>query len=176
MFKKIKIPKYLKYIHGDESDLLSILSIYFIGITSSFIFINLTNFNIPLNANIALFLIMFDVSAGVIANFTYSTNNYYKKNKKISFIFLSLHILHPILLTLIFPSEFLFFFSVGFYTLISSLLILNINDVNKQYLSASILLTIGILLSYFLLNKDTPIYLVGIFFMVKLILGFSVRR
>ena len=92
--RKIKIPKVLQELHGEETTVFNLIIVYLFGIISALIIVLYANSveYISLWKLILLFIISVDIFSGIIANFSFSTNKYYREHRKLRFIFILLHV------------------------------------------------------------------------------------
>ncbi len=175
--KTIKIPKALQELHGENSPLFNIILVYFIGLIAFFlVFLSLENSGISLIKRIIVSFIFFDIAGGVIANLSSSTNQYYQKNERIRIIFLLLHILHPAVVIWVFPSSWILIGGVAALTLMGGVALHFIPDNEKRQVLAAALLVLGVLGSLYLQAEVQVLYAFAPLFMVKLLIGFSVKR
>ena len=173
----INIPKLFHELHGEKTKLSNIIITYSSGIIVSIItiIINL-NLNLPLWKYILLFIIFIDITGGVVANLSSSTNQYYKDRNKLRIIFLLLHIIQPALMLLVFPKNYQYLLFIYLFTLGSSFILFKIKSSELQQNIAALFLVVGITISFLIKLNIFTLYLFGILYMIKLILGFSVKR
>ncbi|HRK27976.1 MAG TPA: hypothetical protein PK239_11910 [Chitinophagales bacterium] len=175
--KEIKITKIFHELHGEKARLSNLILVYTVGIISALIF---TIILLPLKLSIWKYILVavlvLDISSGVVANLSTPTNQYYQKNSRLRLIFLSLHILQPLLFIVIFPELLLFFLFVFLYTISASLIVNWIKDKEYQQNIASAFVVLGTILSFVFKNDILIVYAIAPLFMTKLILGFAVRR
>ena len=173
----INIPKAFHELHGENSKLSSIILVYLAAIVVTSIFIVLLiPQNLPIWKYILVGLVYFDIAGGVVANLSSSTNQYYQRKKNLRFIFLFLHILQPFALYVVFPKYLNYFVFIFLFTSSSSLIVNLIKNTEFQQNIAGFFIVVGIVIS-FIFNIDLIIlYSVAPLFMIKLILGFSVKR
>lgn len=174
-------PKFLHDIHGSTTTLFDIILTYLGGIVAAgciyFLYAQ-SAFDIPLWKLILLLLISADIGAGVVANFTKGTNQYYsgntKSNTRIAFIII--HFLHPAIF--LFTLDLFSYQTIGlvFYVIITALIINAINTVEAQRIIASFASVLGISL-LLILNISNP-FLLWFFplYMIKLFIAFGIRR
>jgi membrane glycosyltransferase len=122
-----------------------------------------------------LTILALDIAGGVVANFTKGTNNYYAESLGKSYLFVFFHLLQPSILIWIFPNELLAILGVSIYTLISSIIILNIKKHYTQRIVAITLLLLSFILSILLNYTDPLTKILMQLFSIKLILAFSVN-
>ena len=177
MQKEINIPKSLQELHGKRTSLFSLILVYFSSLTISLI---VTYYALPKNFPIwktILFVVaIMDIGGGVIANFTNSTNQYYQNKSNLRIIFISLHVIHPILFIILFPTESTLFIFMGVYTLFSCFILNMIRVRETQRLIAVFLLTVGTIIIFAIPCNINFLRLLPILFFLKLILGFSVNH
>jgi len=173
----IKIPKLFRELHGDIAKLSSIIITYSSGILVSIITIIVTLYlHLPLWKYILLFILFIDITGGVVANLSTSTNQYYKDRNILRIIFLLMHIIQPGLMLLIFPENYQYLIFIYLFTLVSSLILFKIKSSELQQNIAALFLVVGITASFLFKLNIFSLYLFGTLYMIKLILGFSVKR
>ncbi len=174
--KKIKVHRFFYELFGRETTRFDLLAI----IISSVSFAALTliqkwNVDISILKKITLAILALDIGGGVVANFTKGTNNYYTESLNKSYFFVFFHLLQPLILIWIYPSSFSTITIVSIYTLISSIIVLNIKDYYKQRIIAVTLLILCLFLTTHLDYPDTLLQLTMLLYSIKLILAFSVN-
>jgi hypothetical protein len=174
--KKIQVHKFLSEVFGRETTTFDLLAI----IISSASFALLTlflkwNADITIIKKIILTILALDIGGGVVANFTTGTNNYYAESLRKRYLFVLFHLLQPSILIWIFPNELLAVLGVSIFTLISSIIVLNIKRYYNQRIVAVTLLLLCLILSTLLNYTDTLIQMIMQLFSIKLILAFSVN-
>ena len=122
-----------------------------------------------------LTILALDIGGGVIANLTSGTNNYYAESLRKRYLFVLFHLVQPLLLIWIFPSELLAILGVTLFTLTSSIIVLRLKSPNNQRIIAVTLLLLSLILSTLLNYNDPLAQLIMQFFSIKLILAFSVH-
>lgn len=125
---------------------------------------------------VLILLFTFDIFAGLIANFSEGTNQYYQERVRLSRIFIVIHV-QPILLTLLAGESWLTGLYVYAFMLAAATLTLAIKRRNRQEFFGFFLTLIAVVftLTYF---QPLPTFLEIIFvaFNFKLIYGFSVNH
>ncbi len=177
--KELKIPKYLWELHGEKARLSTVVMVYVVGLAASMLFLMnlLTEVkDLTLWKVIILWLLYFDIAGGVVANLSSSTNSYYRDKKGLRIIFLVVHVIHPLLFSLIFPDMYPYFSFMFLYTIAVAFLVNSLKDIELQQNIASSLVVIGIVISMFFKHNLVVLYSVAPLFMLKLGLGFAVRR
>lgn len=173
----IAIPKYLHDIHGRQATPLGLWCTYlagiFFGVVGTLV---LYDQGLDLWKALIIGVLFFDVGGGVVANFTSSTNRYYQESPKLRILFLFLHVLQPAIVAFLVSDYRSFALFLAAYTVGSGLIINFIKKAEVQQSIASILTVIGIT-TLTLFNVAPPImYAFGALFIVKILMGFSVRR
>ena len=174
--KKIQVHKFLFELFGRETttfDLLAIViaSLSFAGLTLLLkLNTNISNFKL-----IILTILALDIAGGVVANFTSGTNNYYDESLRKRYFFVLFHLLQPSILIWIFPNELQAILGISIFTLLCSIIVLNINKHYTQRIAAITLLLLSVILSILLNYSDPLLQIVMQLFSIKLILAFSVN-
>ena len=175
--KEIKIPKVFHELHGKTSHVSTIIMVYLAGFTAAGLILSqIIGIELPLWKIILVGILYVDIGGGVVANLATSTNQYYQGKPKLRIGFILLHLVHPALFMLVFPVFWLYFGFVGLFTLASTLVINEIGDTEFQQNLAALLIVIGVAGSFFFEAPLPILYSFAPLFMIKLILGFSVRR
>ena len=174
--KAIFVQKHLHQLFGRQTTLFDILiivgcSIAFASLTLTLIF----NTDLSVIKKIIHTILALDIGGGVVANFTTGTNNYYAESLQKRYLFVIFHLLQPSVLIWIFPNELLAILGVSIFTLISSLIVLNIKKNYNQRIIAVTLLLLSLILSTILNYTDPLAQVIMQLFSVKLILAFSVN-
>jgi hypothetical protein len=172
---KIRVHRFFSELFGHETTVFDLLAI----VTSSFSFAGIAlflswNADISILKKVVLAMLALDVAGGVVANFTRGTNNYYADSLRKRYLFIGLHLLQPLMLIWIFPSDLIAILCVSLFTLTSSILVLNINNKDNQRVGAITLLLVCFLLSA-VSNFNEPLAQMTLqLFSIKLIFAFSV--
>jgi hypothetical protein len=173
MQAKIRIPKFLKELHGEETSVFSILLVYLTGLTFGLFYIIYSpDFHIEFYRWI-LALLAVDIGGGVVANMTQSTSEYYAKRPKMRWIFIIIHIIHPIILWIIFSKMNGILF-VGGTTIIFTSIVNLISGLSNQRIVSSTFFVINLMLLFVFKVDILPLILLTVFSM-KLIMCFGVR-
>lgn len=101
--KSIHIPKVLHEVFGKESTIIELTLTLVFAILSTILLLTKTysEWNGLEIFQIVVILIMaFDISGGVIANFTFLANNQYKENARARLIFIAIHV-QPLIMAFI---------------------------------------------------------------------------
>jgi membrane glycosyltransferase len=174
--KKIQVHKFLFELFGRETTTFDLLAI----VIASLSFAGLTlvlkwNANISIFKLIILTILTLDIAGGVVANFTTGTTNYYAESLRKRYFFVLFHLLQPSILIWIFPNELQAILVISIFTLIISIIVLNINKHYTQRITAITLLLLSFVLSILLNYSDPLLQIIMQLFSIKLILAFSVN-
>lgn len=177
--KKITVPKYLHELFGRETTLLEILAILASAsaVTIILIGLDLAYFKeIGLIKSVILAILIFDITAGVIANLTAGTNDYYAQEAVKRKIFIVIHI-QPLLFSWFLGNYLIESLFAWLYAVTTSLLINSLaeNPFQRTIAGASLVVGLTILL---VINREMPTFLLVtlILYMIKLIYSFSVNH
>lgn len=175
--KSIKIPKFLHDIHGESPTLDEILITYVAAIFSAAtVYWLCLPYGISVWHRVLLIIIAADIGAGVVANYTGSTNLYYSQNPRSRMIFIISHLLHPAVFCYALGTLAVVDAVVVTYTVCGSFVINQIKDTRNQEKWAAFFVVCGFtLLSLFADIQLLKFWFYGLF-MVKLLLAFAVRR
>jgi hypothetical protein len=175
--KEVDIPKALQELHGERARVSTLLLTYLSGlIVAAVVVFGLLHADLPLWKVALAGLIFLDIGGGVVANFSASTQRYYQERPKLRMPFIALHVFHPAVLALLFP-EFLWYFVItGLFTLAATFTVNAMKDSELQQNLSVLFFVFGIALSFFFTPHLRALSLFAPLFMVKLIMGFAVRR
>ncbi len=174
---EIAVPKFLHELHGECTRLSTLPLVYLTALLSG----GLVAWQL-IQAGTAVWrvalasLIFMDVGGGVTANLSASTSRYYQEHAKLRLPFIALHVFHPAVLMALFPADWPFFLFVMVYTLAATFAVNALKDGELQQNLAALLVVVGCLLSFFFPQGSPVLYAFAPLFMVKLVLGFAVRR
>jgi len=170
MFKHIDT-----FIHGDNQRLSDVLLIHGAGIfvSSCIVYINRS---LAWWQLILLFALTWDVVGGVVSNCTASTNQWYMRQPiRTRFVFISIHIIQPLVLVWILDNTNWFFSLVLYgYMMVCSGIILLTQQPELQRPLATAFYVIGMMLITFLFSLPITLQIFGYLYLFKLIVCFSV--
>ncbi len=175
--KPLHIPSALFPIHGKTPAQLDLLLVHGLGLSFAAALLLAFGAELSLLQGAALFILAWDMTGGVIANATRSTNDWYADQSPwVRRIFVIAHIYQPLLAMWAFPRANPFVF-IGLYlfVLVSALPLLNFNerpDVQKPL--AMGLLAAGLLLFSLLPAGEPALAWFPLVYLVKLIYSFAV--
>ena len=173
---KIKVHRFFRELFGRETSIVDlsaiiICSVSFAGLT----FLFKWNEDFSVIKKIILTILALDIGGGVVANFTSGTNDYYAESLRKRYLFVLFHLLQPSVLIWIFPNQLFSILGLSVFTLISSIIVLNIKKIYAQRIIALTLLLLCLMLSTLLNYSDPLAQLIMQLFSIKLILAFSVN-
>lgn len=175
--REINIPKVLHELHGEKARLSSLVLVYLTALVVGGIALwQMLPLGLPVWKVILAVIMFLDIGGGVTANLTSSTNQYYQKKASLRLIFLAMHVVHPLLLMLVFPQSVWFLFFVMVFTLGSAFGVNLIKDRELQQTAAGALVAVGVCLAVLFPVSFAFLYVFAPLFMAKLILGFAVKR
>lgn len=123
---------------------------------------------------IVAFIILADIYAGCLANFTSGTEHFYMSNPHRRWVFIAIHV-HLLVIAWLLKAFIVEAAIVWLYTLMSSSLVNLLNGHRLQLFIAAMLLGIGIILLSALM-LPTWFYLICLFFLIKVSFSFSVQH
>jgi hypothetical protein len=174
--KKIQVHKFLGEIFGRETTTFDLLAIIIGSVSFALLTLFVKwNADITIIKKIILIILALDIAGGVVANFTRGTNNYYAESLQKRYLFVLFHLLQPSILIWIFPNESLAVLGVSIFTLINSIIVLNVKKHYNQRIIAVTLLLFSLILSTLFNYTDPLTKMIMQLFSIKLILAFSVN-
>ncbi|KLU58749.1 hypothetical protein CEB3_c47660 [Peptococcaceae bacterium CEB3] len=179
MKRKIRVPKSLKELFGEEQTPMELLItvIFSIG-TLAIISVVTRDYwqSLKWYQSLVLLLLYIDISGGVVANLSAGTNQYYVDKPRMRWIFIAIHI-QPLLLSWVLRSSITIALLVWGYTMLSTFLV-NIFQ-GKAFQRTLAAALFGVAISFFFLmdfGLPSVISIIYIFYMFKLIYGFGVNH
>ena len=172
----IRMPSYLHEVFGESQTKSELLAILLFGVGSAtllfFMFPEMT-FNLPLWQSVLAYLLVVDIFAGCVANFTRSTSNYYAARDKERLVFIAIHV-HILIVAWLLGIGLWSALIVWGYTIASAYVVNACKDSQFQKFVAGVLLALGILI--IVLGMDVPKYflVISLLFMLKVAYAFAV--
>lgn len=170
------MPKILHDIFGEYQSLSTIASVIVFGMiatvgvaaTYPHMFTGL-----PVWQTFLALLLIFDIFAGSVANFTASTSNYYAERKKNRYIFIAIHF-HVILVAALLESSVAAAIATWAYTITGAFVVNKLIGKQVQTYVAGLLLCTGAV-GLSLLKDVTPyMFVICLLFMIKVLFSFAV--
>ena len=175
--KYIKINEFFHDVFGKKQSVLELIAVFvFSFLATYFIYNNYSNDTQGVLSwkIIAAFILVADIMAGCISNFTFSTNQHYVKQSKKRLLFILFHI-HLLVISFLLDAYFVYAFVFTVYT-IGAACIVNalIGKRIQRFIAANLMFYGLIMILYFSL----PLWfiLISLFFMIKLVFSFSVNH
>ncbi len=179
MESEVRIPGFLRPIHGKTATVFDVLLVYIVGAVFgvlALVFAYTRVESLPLWKAAILFVLAADVSGGTMACFSTGMSAYYENRPGLRWVFIFIHFIEPGLLYLLFdgrPAYWLFLYA---YTAASACLVNIIPGRSRQEGSAAALVVIGIVILLPIGLSAPFLAWFGPVYMLKLILGFGVHR
>lgn len=173
--KYIEIPKYLYEVFGEKQSLIEITCTAIFALFGSFLIY--FQFYRPIaheNSWLTVlgFILIADVLAGCIANFSRGTNKFYAERSKGRLLFIAIHI-HILAIAWLLSAPFEYAFLIWAYTIISALVVNALKDSRIQLFISANLMCSGLLLLMFL-PLPTWFLITSTFFLIKVMFSFAV--
>lgn len=167
-----KVPKFLFEVFGEKQSLIEVAGTIGFALIGTFvIYLMSEKVTLDWQSTIA-YLLIADILAGCIANFTYGTNDFYRKRPANRLIFIAIHI-HIIVIAWLLSEPLTPILIVWAYTIMSALLVNYLHNNKLQKFIAANLMCYGLILLVYL-ALPMWLLLVSIFFMIKVLFSFSV--
>lgn len=172
----IRIPSYLHDVFGESQTIGELLVIVFFGVGFAtllfFTYPEMTQ-SMPIWRSIIAYLLVVDIFAGCVANFTRSTSNYYAARDKQRLVFITIHA-HILIVAWLLGTGLWNSLIVWGYTIAGALVVNALKGSQFQVFAAGVLLVLGI--SIIVLDVETPKYflVISLLFMVKVLFAFAV--
>ncbi|SDZ65671.1 hypothetical protein SAMN05421736_12616 [Evansella caseinilytica] len=173
--KQIRMPVFLHEVFGEKQSLFGVMMIFAFGglLTAALLLIYPQSYrDLAVWRSLLAYLLVFDIFAGCIANFTASTSNYYSSNKKKRIVFISIHF-HLIVVALLLDTSILPSVLVWAYTIAGAFLVNGLRG-GQQLLTAGVLLAGGLAWIPMLECMEPYMLIVSLLFMLKVLFSFSV--
>ncbi len=175
--KTFKVSKSLHEVFGEHQTALEVsvtLLVSLLGTALIYFFLYEGSADIHLAALILGFILLWDVLAGCIANFTQGTNAYYAKRSTARWVFIAIHV-HIMMIAWLLDGPLEASVIVWGYTMVSAIVVNVLAGHTLQLFTAASLVCVGIFL---ILLLAMPMWLVAasLFFLVKVVLSFGVNH
>lgn len=174
--KKVAIPSYLHELHGKQASVFDILVNYTTAIIATIIVLYLAwDLSLAPYKLIILGVLALDLAGGVVSNFTEGTNHYYIEKPEMRYVFIAFHVVQPLVLIWLFPTDWVGIAVISIYTLIAMTVINSIKEHLRQRVYGAFLMVIGLSISFLVDDMQPIVHLMLILFVVKLIVAFAIR-
>lgn len=174
--KPLRIPAFLHDVFGERQSLGAVVTVLLFGaslaIVLHLVFPEMGS-EVSLWRSVLAFLLIFDIFAGVVANFTSGTNNYYASRAAKRIVFLSIHV-HIVLVALLLQTGLLFSLMVWAYTVGGAFVVNALNGRASQLFVAGALLAAGLGMFPMLPFDEPYMLIVGNLFLLKVLFSFTI--
>jgi hypothetical protein len=174
-----RIPGFLRPIHGESATVFDVALVYVVGAVFgvlALVFAYSRVESLPLWKAAVLFVVAADVSGGATACFSAGMGAYYEARPVLRWAFIFMHFIEPGLLFLLFDGRLGYWLFLYVYTVASASLVTIMPGRARREGMAAALVVIGIVI-LLPIGLSTPFLAwFGPVYMLKLILGFGVRR
>lgn len=178
MNRTIRIPRLLHELHGEEARLADVLVTWTVALAAAAIIVARAAARPAAVAwwEIAIVaLVGADLAGGVVANFTASTDRYYASRPRLRIGFLALHVVHPVVLFFVIGGPVEVWAAIPAYTLAAAFAVNAIRGPAQAPVAAAFVV-VGVLITFSWFVIAPPALWFAPLFLVKLVLGFAVRR
>ncbi|MCJ7840002.1 hypothetical protein MUB24_03545 [Lederbergia sp. NSJ-179] len=174
--RQLRIPSFLHDVFGEKQSVASILTILLFGglltATLYYRFPELTD-HLPAWRSTLALLLIFDVFAGCIANFTASTSNFYAVRKTNRIVFIAIHV-HIVLISLLLNTDIWYSLGIWAYTIIGAFIVNALIGKTSQLFAAGLLLSVGLGCIPMLPGITPYMLIICILFLMKVLFSFAV--
>jgi len=172
VLKYFKTPEFLFEVLGEKQSIVEVSCIVIFALLGSCVIYSVAGIESSSWQTVAAYILIVDVLAGCIANFSYGTNEFYSKRPKNRIVFISIHI-HILAIAWLLSQPIDTALIVWGYTIASAFVVNALKGNPIQNFIAANLMCYGVLLLIFL---SLPIWflMVSMFFMIKVLFSFSV--
>ena len=172
----IRIPPFLHDVLGESQTVGEVISIVVFGVgLATLLFFGFPEMTqgLPLWRSAIAYLLVVDIFAGCVANFTYSTSNHYAARNKERLVFIAVHV-HILIVAWLLGTDFLPAVIIWGYTIAGALVVNALKGSRFQLFVAGVLLATGIFVA--VLGIEIPKYFLAIslLFMMKVMFSFAV--
>jgi len=172
----LRIPPFLQDVLGESQTLGELLTIALFGVglpTLLFIAFPEMTDTLPFWRSAIAFLVIIDIAAGCVTNFTRSTSNHYAARRKERLVFIALHI-HLLLVAGVLGIGFWHAVLVWGYTTVGALVVNTLQGHRFQVFTAGTLLATGIAVAVLAIAVPNYFLVISLLFMVKVLFSFAV--
>lgn len=172
----IRIPSFLRDMLGESQTLGELLSIGILSVgltTTLFTAFPEMAQDLPIWRSILAYLLILDIAAGCVANFTRGTNNYYAVRPKERWIFIAIHV-HLLLIAALLGTGFWHALIVWGYTIAGALAVNALHGSRIQLFTAGSLLVAGMAVAVLSVQVPNYFLLISLLFMLKVLFSFTV--
>lgn len=170
--KYFKTPEFLFEVFGEKQSILEVSCTLVFALFGSWIVYSVADISLDNWKSIIAFLLIADVLAGCIANFSYGTNEFYAQRSKNRLIFIAIHV-HILVIAWLLAEPMDSAVIIWGYTIASAFIVNTLKGKSIQSFIAANLMCYGIFLLIYL---SLPLWflMVSTFFMIKVLFSFAV--
>lgn len=177
--KTISIPKFFHELFGEEQNPieLALVIIFTVSVTTTAAAVTVTEWQrYAWYQLVVLVLLYLDISGGVIANLTFSTNRYYQNRPTSRIVFIAIHV-QPLIAAFVLNTGYAACTAVWAYTVAGAFIVNSLNHPSIQRIIAVFLMTLGIL-GLTLFGRETPLIITAllILYIIKVVFSFAVNH
>jgi len=170
--KYFKTPEFLYEVLGEKQSILEVFCTIIFALIGSWIIYSLADIEFWTWQTVVAYILIADVLAGCIANFSFGTNEFYSKRPKNRLVFIFIHI-HILAIAWLLSEPMDTALIVWGFTIASAFLVNSLKGKSIQCFIAANLMCYGIFLLIYL---SLPVWflMISMFFMIKVLFSFSV--
>jgi hypothetical protein len=172
----IRIPSFLREVFGESQTLGELLVIMLFGVgLATFLFFGFPEMTrgLSLWRSVIAYLLIVDIFAGSIANFTRSTNNHYAAHAKERLVFIAIH-MHILIVAWLLGIDLWYALAVWGYTIASAFVVNAFKDSRFQIFAGGALWCIGVAIVVLTIEVPKYFLVISLLFMVKVLFSFAV--
>jgi len=174
--KQLRIPSYLHEMLGERQSVASVSSVLgFAALMTAALFLRYPALyeELAVWRSVLASLLIYDICAGCIANFTASTNRYYAERPRLRLVFIAVHV-HLVLVALLLGASLPAALCVWLYTVICAYVVNAAAQGGNQVLTGGLLLAAGLGWMPMAYGAEPHMLIVSLLFMLKVIYSFGV--
>ncbi|GAA0359553.1 hypothetical protein [Bacillus horti] len=173
------VPSSLQELFGKKISYIELYTTLIFSMFSTILLLLFTDFEWNTLAgwrNVLIIFVFIDITGGVVANFSSSTNSYYLGSSKARLVFIGLHI-QPLILSWLINDYFLLCLVVWGYTIVAALIINFLSVYTSHRLIAGAISMFGVVL-LLMFSEALPIWLTIflLLYLVKVSFSFAVNH
>lgn len=171
----VRVPASLREAFGETQSVVEIvvvLSFGIVGTTTIFMLHPSSVSGLPVWRSALALILVFDVLAGCLANFTRGTNEYYAHRPRARWVFIAVHV-HLVLIAALLDAAMGPAWIMWAYTICGASFVNAIRTDDRQVFVAATLLAIGLALNSYV-HSAGPMEAVAALFLIKVLFGFAV--
>lgn len=170
--KYFKTPEFLFEVFGEKQSILEISCTIVFALFGSWIVYSVAAISLDNWKSIIAFLLIADVLAGCIANFSCGTNEFYSQRPNNRLIFIAIHV-HILAIAWLLSEPIDSAMIIWGYTIVSAFIVNALKGKSMQSFVAANLMCYGIFLLIYL-SLPPWFLMVSMFFMIKVLFSFAV--